>query len=56
MTEEQAAKLVADTLAWAVRQSSMPAIKDVVHNGGNELFFSDRFSGDRFRVTVRDTE
>lgn len=56
MTQEQAAKLVADTLTWAVRQSSMPAIKDVVSNGGNEVFFSDTFSGERFRVTVQDTE
>jgi hypothetical protein len=56
MTEEEAAKLVADTLAWAVRQSSMPAIKSVIHNGGNELFFESTFSGEKFRVTVRDTE
>lgn len=56
MTEEEAAKLVADTLAWAVRNSSMPAIKNVVHNGGNELFFESSFTGEAFRVTVRDTE
>jgi hypothetical protein len=56
MNEEQAAKIVADTLAWAVRQSSMPAIKDVVHSQSNEFFFTDTFSGEKFRVTVRDTE
>lgn len=56
MTDEQAAKLVADVLAWAIRQSSMPAIKDVVHNGGNEFFFKSTFTDDVFRVTVRDTD
>jgi hypothetical protein len=56
MTEEEAAKLVADTLAWAIRQSSMPAIKSAVYNGGNELFFESSFTGEKFRVTVRDTE
>jgi hypothetical protein len=55
MTEEQAAKLVADTLAWAARQASTPAIRDV-RREGNEVFFTDNFSNDVFRLTVRDTE
>ena len=56
MDEEAATRLVAKTLEWAIRNAEMPAIKDVIHNGGNELFFTDSFSGDKFRVTVLATD
>lgn len=56
MDEEAAARVVAKTLQWVVRQAEMPAIKDVVHNDGNELFFTDSFTGDKFRVIVMATD
>jgi hypothetical protein len=53
MQEEDAAKLVADSLNYLRRQASLPAIKEVGHRG-NTVRFSDTFSDRVFEVVVRE--
>lgn len=55
MDEEQAAALIAATLAWAVRKADVPAIHKIRYEG-NEVFFSNSFGKEVFRMTIMATD
>jgi hypothetical protein len=52
MKEQDAAKLVADSLNFLRRQASLPAISEASHRG-DTVRFQDSFSDRVFEVVVR---